>query len=646
MRKSLSIFLFILIVVLVAGCTQSESLDEERSKRPDTIHHKFLFYTESNVNENGESIGELSIKTKDGELEKIASGVKNYGFVYLNDKDKVLFVDEENKLYEFQMGKDKVKLAEDVQFFDGYNKEDFIVYQDMDMNLYVIKNDGKEEKIGSEVAQYDLVDGNLYYTDFDGDYSVYNIESRKQSDIANNVVHFKILNRDGDLVYVNDDYMLFYKKADEGSVKISSNEIDPYYIKNVDDRLIYLSYEKDDAMDLYSSTLSSDVTTEKVASNVYLADYDKNSFYYLNEDNNLYQKGEYDEKATKLASDVQYFYLVEGTVYYTDEEYNIYKVNSADDKEQIAEKVYQFNVHTDGRVVYLTEEDELFIDETKVASDIEMYAFFHGNLVYATKDNELVFMQDLEEEQVIEDIRDFSSVMYQNLQVFSNQLTFDDISGLWKFEDDYGAIFFEISADGTVADYLAGTKEIWMVDYAESNTIAASSENGFVTITKLDDETLTFSDSYSEYTLTKATKEEADSYVNDVQREENNIAIETLIQDFLFIMTYATDTGDLYDLDFYIDPNSDLYHELADSIMKMYENQMGKVLLTHEITDIKSLDGNRYEVIVEEEHSVIDYTDYYEEIVEQTVIYELEEVDDWFYIRDIEVVEHGNAVAV
>jgi hypothetical protein len=647
MRRSLSVFVFIFAVVLVAGCTQSESLDEERSKKPDTIHHKFLFYTENYVNENGESIGELSIKSANGELEKIASGVKNYGFVYLNDKDKVLFVDEENKLYEFTEGKDKVKLAEDVQLFDGYNTEDYIVYQDTDMDLYVISDDGKEEKISSEVVQYDLVDGHLYFIDSDGDYSVYNIESRQESDIANNVFHFKILNRDGDLVYVNDDHMLFYKKTDESSVKVSGDAIDPYYIKNVGDRLIFLSYEEDDeTMTLYSSTLSREVTTEKVASNVYLADYDKSGFYFVNEDNNLYQKGENDEKATKLASDVNYFYLVDGIVYYTDENNNVYQVRAADDKERIAEKVYQLNVHTDGRIVYLTEEDELFIDETKVASDVEMYAFFHGHLVYVTKDHELVLIENLEEEQVIEDISEFSSITYQNLSVFSKQLTFDDISGMWKIEDEAGAIFFEISADGTVTDYLAGTKEILTVDYAEFHTIAASSENGFVTITKLDDETISFHDDYSDYTLTKSTKEEADSYMNDVQQGENNVAIATLIDDFLYIMTSATETGDLQDLDFYIDPESDLYRELADSIMNSYENQLGKIILTHEITDVTDLDENRYRVTVNEEHSLIDYTDYSEEMVEQTVIYELEKAEDWFYIRSIEVVEQANAVAI
>lgn len=112
------------------------------------------------------------------------------------------------------------------------------------------------------------------------------------------------------------------------------------------------------------------------------------------------------------------------------------------------------------------------------------------------------------------------------------------------------------------------------------------------------------------------------------------------------MMTYATDAGDLQNLDYYIDPDSELYRELADSIMTMYENQLGRVLLTHEVTDIKKLEGNRYSVTVYEEHSLIDYTDYSEEMVKQTVIYELEEMDDQFFIIDMEIVEQGNTVAV
>ncbi len=73
---------------------------------------------------------------------------------------------------------------------------------------------------------------------------------------------------------------------------------------------------------------------------------------------------------------------------------------------------------------------------------------------------------------------------------------------------------------------------------------------------------------------------------------------------------------------------------------------MGRVLLTHEVTDIKNLEGNRYSVTVNEEHSLIDYMDYSEEMVKQTVIYELEEMDDRFYIIDMEIVEQENAVAV
>ena len=52
---------------------------------------------------------------------------------------------------------------------------------------------------------------NLYYLNDNGDLNVYNVESRQEVALGSNIYHFELLNSDGDLIYTNDDSMLYYE---------------------------------------------------------------------------------------------------------------------------------------------------------------------------------------------------------------------------------------------------------------------------------------------------------------------------------------------------------------------------------------------------------------------------------------------------
>ncbi len=128
--------------------------------------------------------------SKDGKQEKIASDVRDGSYSYINSQDKVLFINQENELYEFENGKEKVKLAKDVANFDGDYSEDIVTFQNEETDLYIINGESEKEKISSTVSQYELIGEHIYFLDNDGDLSKYNTMITKRKKLQ---VMFSIL---------------------------------------------------------------------------------------------------------------------------------------------------------------------------------------------------------------------------------------------------------------------------------------------------------------------------------------------------------------------------------------------------------------------------------------------------------------------
>ncbi|WP_010098896.1 TcaA NTF2-like domain-containing protein [Ornithinibacillus scapharcae] len=631
----LSSILFILIILLIAGCTDSGS-NASKDTEPDKVNHSFLLYKESYVNEDGESIGELYIQSTDSKAEKVSEGVKQYSYTYLNDKNKVLFIDVENKLYEYQKGKEKVKLADDVFIFNGNYSDDLITYQNSESDLYII-HDGKEEKIASDVYHMDILDKKIYYSDNDGDFSVYDMESRQENDIASEVTYFQLLNQKGDIVYLNDDYMLYYQKAGEESIKVSGEEVDPTFIRYTDNSLIYLVYDGDGNKQLNTSKVSgSDVTTEQIADEVFDAEYADETFYYVNYDGNLYEKKLKDDGSTKLASDVTTFQFIDGTLYFMDEDTNLYKLTSKDEKEKIASDIYEYQVYN-GDVVYLNKDHELFVNKTKIESDIQQFAFYFGNIVFATDDDTLHLMKELEDPEVVmEDLNKYSTAYYQNQIVFSNTLGFDDIAGFWKMDNGYESLFIEIKKDGSIQDYLTSETYHYMIDNAGYQSMDISSEYDAFTISMVDD-VLTMSQGDEAYSATKSSKEEADQYVQDIVYQQDIEAVNSLINGYLPTYINAINFGDTYNLGYYIDEGSDIYQQQVEFVTEMYDNLIEEEILDYEILSVEGIDKDTYEAVVWEQYAIYDWNDNSEKTVEQTVTYTVKRISGSFYITKLVV---------
>lgn len=632
-RMALAIFT-IFVAIVTAGCSDNAGTKESA---PAKVHQSFLYYSEEYTGENGESIGNLYIE-EGKEPEKISGGVLNNEFVFLNDKERVLFIDEDHKLYEFSTGKDKVKLANDVYSFNGNYEEDIVTYQNEESDLYLIEAEGESEKIASEVYLYELVGEDLYYVDMDGDLSIYNISDRQESDLANDVASFQLLSNDGEIVYLNNDNMLYYKNGKDESIKISSEEAVMSFIKKMDDSLVYLRYD-DESLDLYATEISGEGKSEKIASEVTMVDYSDGDFYYINDDGNFYKKSTKDEDATKLASDVSDFTMKKGKLYFTDEDSNLYQLGDSDKKEKIASDVSRYNITPDGDVVYMNEDKELFVGDKKVASDIDDYSHYYGNVAFATKDGKLYLMEDMKEKKVIEeDLSDFSTASYQNREVYSNEMSFEDIAGIWKAESDYATAYIQIDKDGSFTELQSGDGESYTVDYAGFQSMNISSEYDSATITMNEDDTLTVTyDESKVLTFQKSSKQEADQYIKDLQLQADKEEIGTLIDGYLNEFADAVNYGYPDNLDNYIDSNSEFYNQQTAFVVSTYESNIREDLIDYHIENVESVEQDTYKVTVQEQFSIYKYEDSTETTSDYKNIYTIKRIAGDLLITNLEV---------
>ncbi|MGM8213206.1 hypothetical protein ACLIBH_10485 [Virgibacillus sp. W0430] len=505
-------------------------------------------------------------------MDKISTDVKEFNFSYLNKDNKVLFLDNENTLYEYESGSDKVKLAENVYFYDTSSYDNGIItYENEDNDLYIIKKDADVEKIASNVYQYELINNDLYYVNYDGYFRKYNIEKRTEEEIATNTESFIIFSKDGDLAYLNDDYFLFYRNGkDEEAKKISSDSIIMNSVQLVDNALIYIGSDSD-TYTLYKTELKDDMPTSKITSDVRDYWYDNGNYYFVNSDDNLFRKKADEDSATKLASDVYLFQFVEDHgLFYEDSESNVYTLNSNGENKKIATDALSYTISEDGKIIYQNNNDELFVGNEKITSNVEAYSYVYGSLIYSTSEDTLYMMKDMQDAKVVhDDLSNYHNVYYHNELVFNNELDFNDIAGVWRSEDNN---FIEFKSDGTV-NFLSERNRLKLeIEYADKEMLTAYNDEyeDYVEITREDEDTLfldTYSDSVYLYTSSRA---EADEYVAEAQEAADREKVDDIISWYLSGFSDAVNSGDSDYITAYISPTSDFYKEQAAFVKDLY----------------------------------------------------------------------------
>ncbi|MBP2242229.1 hypothetical protein J2Z40_002803 [Cytobacillus eiseniae] len=644
MKKGKFAILIFIMALLLTACSGGSEEAGSKKKLSEMAKNTFLLYSEAYENEDGLSIGDLYIKTIGKEEEKIASSVVNGQFEFVIDTEKVLYIDEEDELYEVASGQDKEKIASNVSYFNANHTNNIITYQNEESDLYVVNKERESEKIASEIAQYEVIDNNIYYLGYDGDFHKYNLETREELSIANDVANFTLLNAK-ELVYANDDYMLFYKNNDDPNVKISSKEVSSSFIQKVDNQLMYFA-EEDGHFNLYTSSLDGS-TTDKIASEVTSVELDGKNIYYLTTDGNVFVKKATEEKAKKLLSDVTDFTLNDDTVYYTDEESNFYKLADGGKKEKVAADVESMKITDKGEFIYQNSNDELYLSKTKLSSDIDEFSFVSNNLAYATLDDKLYFMTLGEEKQVVsEDLSKYSIVTYHNKIIYSNYLSFDDVSGTYSIQDGDETYYAELNNKGIFTSGLSNETLVLDFVYAGFNYINVKIDEEYATL-RLDGNQLILEDEYEQLIFTKSSKEEMNKEVANQkalqEKQEAEAAaaaiaeeINYVLSDYLYEYTAAVNYDDISSLHYYILDSSTFYKEQTSYAQSLTENGTYLDLLDYTIGTPVKVTDDTYNVEVMESFDITKADGTSSETT-YTSIYTLKYVNDEWFITDMKI---------
>lgn len=647
--------------LLLAGCGKEGT--NQKTQVSETAEQTFMMYKQQHMNEDSLGSGDLYIhKIGQKEDEKIASDVLEQNFHYNVEKDYVLYLSDDYDLYKVASGTSKEKLAKNVVTFEQLNNSDIIFYRDQDENLYSIDLGQKEvvtEKIGNGVAQYTLKDKQIYYVSKDQDLLVYNLETREEKTIAEQVNAFKFNGEE--LFYTNEDNMLFYKEnEDKEGVKITGDSVGLYMVEKDANDIYFVSNENEDNS-LKVSDMKDQNRTSKIADDVIDYQVVDHETIYLTGDGDLFTTAKDRDTSKKLATDISNFSVHNGEVYMQDEDETLYVLK--DEKQQkIASNVEESYISKTGEVAYLTKDHDLMVDHQKIESDVQSMANMNGTVAYATDENKLYYMNlgNIDDVKLVSDeLNHYSTVSYLNKEIYRNTLSFKDIAGYWKATDSEEPSYVVIKENGDFST-MYSEKPIRLKIEKDSasfmNFVAVGKTSGedLAADFTLEDDKLTIHYSSSEdgQKFERVAEASAKAAMKQYQQEqtaqekreqEHELAIEEeeitnemdqTVRSYLSEFSYAMNSGDTSSLSSYISPSSSFYKSQKQYIENSFDKGNGVNENNTTIVNHEKINDSKYHVSVDE-----DYTIYKEDGSSKdavyTNVYTVERFDNGWYITGL-----------
>lgn len=647
--------------LLLAGCGKEST--NQKTQVSETAEQTFMMYKQQHMNEDSLGSGDLYIhKIGQKEDEKIASDVLEQNFHYNVEKDYVLYLSDDYDLYKVASGTSKEKLAKNVVTFEQLNNSDIIFYRDQDENLYSIDLGQKEvvtEKIGNGVSQYTLKDKQIYYVSKDQDLLVYNLETREEKTIAEQVNAFKFNGEE--LFYTNEDNMLFYKEnEDKEGVKITGDSVGLYMVEKDANDIYFVSNENEDNS-LKVSDMKDQNRTSKIADDVIDYQVVDHETIYLTGDGDLFTTAKDRDTSKKLATDISNFSVHNGEVYMQDEDETLYVLK--DEKQQkIASNVEESYISKTGEVAYLTKDHDLMVDHQKIESDVQSIANMNDTVAYATEENKLYYMNlgNVDDVKLVSDeLNHYSTVSYLNKEIYRNTLSFKDIAGYWKATDSEEPNYVVIKENGDFST-MYSEKPIRLKIEKDSasfmNFVAVGKTSGedLAADFTLEDDKLTIHYSSSEdgQKFERVAEASAKAAMKQYQQEqtaqekreqEHELAIEEeeitnemdqTVRSYLSEFSYAMNSGDTSSLSSYISPSSSFYKSQKQYIENSFDKGNGVNENNTTIVNHEKINDSKYHVSVDE-----DYTIYKEDGSSKdavyTNVYTVERFDNGWYITGL-----------
>lgn len=647
--------------LLLAGCGKEST--NQKTQVSETAEQTFMMYKQQHMNEDSLGSGDLYIhKIGQKEDEKIASDVLEQNFHYNVEKDYVLYLSDDYDLYKVASGTSKEKLAKNVVTFEQLNNSDIIFYRDQDENLYSIDLGQKEvvtEKIGNGVSQYTLKDKQIYYVSKDQDLLVYNLETREEKTIAEQVNAFKFNGEE--IFYTNEDNMLFYKEnEDKEGVKITGDNVGLYMVEKDADDIYFVSNENEDNS-LKVSDMNNQNRTSKIADDVIDYQVVDHETIYLTGDGDLFTTAKDRDTSKKLATDISNFSVHNGEIYMQDEDETLYVLK--DEKQQkIASNVEESYISKTGEVAYLTNDHDLMVDHQKIESDVQSMANMNDTVAYATEENKLYYMNlgNVDDVKLVSDeLNHYSTVSYLNKEIYRNTLSFKDIAGYWKATDSEEPNYVVIKENGDFST-MYSEKPIRLKIEKDSasfmNFVAVGKTSGedLAADFTLEDDKLTIHYSSSEdgqkfervaEASAKAAmkKYQQEQTAQEKREQEHELAIEEeeitnemdqTVRSYLSEFSYAMNSGDTSSLSSYISPSSSFYKSQKQYIENSFDKGNGVNENNTTIVNHEKINDSKYHVSVDE-----DYTIYKEDGSSKdavyTNVYTVERFDNGWYITGL-----------
>lgn len=513
MKRGIYLFLLSLILLIIAGCTIDNTSDIKTVKASSTAKSTLLLF--KNVEDE---YGDLYIKVMGQAEEKVASNVL-INNAYLNHStDTVYFIDNEKNLYKFNRGKDKEKIASDVE---QYNMDfENVFYTNSNSDLFVVHVSMETEKIGNEIDQYHLVGSDLIYVNKDDSLKKYNIKEKTEATLASDVNQFKVLSSKNELIYTNEDGISYYIKDSNEAIKLAGDYIDYTDIATTKDAIYFISDSEDG--NLHRVPLSINGTAVKIASNIYLFKLYDGLIYYISDDNNLFVKSEKNSDAKKLASDVTNFIIQDDFIYFESSE-GVYKIalNDTNNKEKIAELDSSYSITESNKIIQASNEQALYVDDVKLTNDLNSFSILEDTLVYSTNEYKLYRSSKFGTPTVVEeDISDYDYIFYNNNNVYSNTLNISDFVGYWEFYTNHDMVHLEIINNENIRILSNNEFDNYSIkelggnlDELEILLDEDGSSEEYVTLKKINPDSFVWrDDDGDEYEFIRVTKEQAMSY--------------------------------------------------------------------------------------------------------------------------------------
>lgn len=527
------LFMVLSLVLICTGCTKNNSKNSQ-DKRDNSL---ILLKRDE---DNSDGMTDVYIKTQGKDEEKIASDIPiDTKRDYINGEQSILIQDKENNLYKYNLKKEKEKLASDL-ISSELNSYEFIpssktmAYISSENSLYV-KYDGKDkEKIANDVVLYKISqDGKyIYYVNTDEELYLYK-ENEDKEKISTDIKNFDIINNKGDVIFINNDDNLYLKSLDKNDkVKISSDVSNLWGVKSDDEDIMYISeYNyKDLKGELYSYKNGK---SEKIASDVRSYRYRNNKFYFINSDDELYEKEVGKDESKKIKSDIDYISLINDGIVFINSDGDIYIKKDNKEEEKIGNDMKEnsnLSIINNDKLLYVKSSGELFLDKEKIASDVIGYSFNSENIVYSSKNKEVHFynMKTKKDKVEMSNIQKYSEIYLENELIYSKNLEPKDLSGFWK-ADEYN--IFEFEEPDKIKLYTKNQEEgnytiKYEVESSDSNSMVLkskdSSSNKKLSVTRYNSNEISLEADKVSGTLNKISKEEADKFIKSINNKTSD----------------------------------------------------------------------------------------------------------------------------